>query len=130
MLTSSQILKLTLYGLALWLIAALLIKFGRPLGAFEGTMGVVSYLVAVPISILFVPIAGRIAGLEAHQLLSGATVSVVAAVLCDGIGLNWGSALYGGPGSSLAPAAGWLLWGVGVSLAYGFWRSQQALKPS
>ncbi len=125
MLSLSQIFKLALYGLVLWFIAALMIQFGRPLGFFEGIKGVAAYLVAIPISIWFVPVAVRVAGLEPNQVLPGITVSVVAAVLADGVGLNWGSALYGGPGASLASGAGWLLWGVGISLAYGFWQSQR-----
>lgn len=128
MLSQSQILKAALYGLVIWFAAAIVIKIGRPLGAFDGMIGVATYLLAVPVSVAFVPIGARIAGLDNRQILSGTTVSVVVAVLSDGIGLNWGSALYGGPGVSLAPAAGWLLWAVGISLAYAFWKTQQALK--
>ncbi len=111
-LSTRQVAVVTAWGVALWLAAALFIRWAGTTPLFgRGAATAVLFLSAAPIGWLAVGATRRIASLARGQIVPGVAVACAAAMLCDGIGFTW-TTLYGPQGANLVPPAAWLLWGV------------------
>lgn len=115
MLARSQLLKLVLVSLALWLAATLYIRL-FPSVMFDPVMGGLSYLTTFPFAWLSIVIIRAVARLDADQLIAGVNVVGTVAMMIDGAVLHWMPAIYGEGETVVRLGAAWLLWGYGISL--------------
>jgi hypothetical protein len=114
-----QTLILVVYGIVLWFLAAMLVRFLAPMGALDGWARVLTYSLVVPATLPAVLIARRLARLGVAQTGIGLAVVTAAATLCDGIALAWFPALYAAEEHLVLAGAAVILWGAGVGLALG-----------
>lgn len=115
-LSKSQIIKVSIMGVTLWFVAALMLRFFGPMGAFNGSAQVLTYALIVPGTLPFVFLVKRVAGLGDHQVAIGYAVATTAAMLCDGVALAWLPGLYGGSSELIAGSGAAILWGAGVGI--------------
>jgi len=120
-LRRNQVASLAALGVALWLLFALLIRYSIPMGLFGNTAAsALLFVAAIPLAWLMIRLCRRTASLTPEQLVPGVAIASAAALPCDGVALTWAPGLYGADAASILPAAAWLFWGVGVSLALAF----------
>jgi hypothetical protein len=106
-------------GAALWLAAALFIRWAGPMGAFRGAWVFVVYAAAIPATLPAIPMGRRAAGLPRDRVLAAVCVMCASALFLDGIALAGFRSLYGSDPAVILGGAAWILWGVGVALALG-----------
>jgi hypothetical protein len=117
-LSTRQISILAVLGGIFWFIAAMIVRFGGPLGILEGGLRVVTYAATIPLSWLFI-LSARLVGMPREQTFSGVAVMVLSAALLDGVALAWLPSLYGSDSAIVLGGAALILWGVGVGLVLG-----------
>jgi hypothetical protein len=115
-LTTKQHIILAFYGAFLWFVAAMLVRYVGPMGAFEGNALWITYILVIPGTIPALLIGKRIAGLSKPQMLGGVAIVTATAALLDGIALAWFPTLYGTDPWTVLTGAALILWGVGVGL--------------
>jgi hypothetical protein len=74
---------------------------------------------------MLVKVSVVVSKVDGKDLLNAVAIMVLTATLLDGIALTWFPGWYGLAPAGLLLAAAWLLWGVGLSLAIGYWTSRQ-----
>lgn len=119
-LHGQQLAGLAAFGVVLWFLAALLIRYAAPAGLFDGAATVRLYALTMPAAWLMVRLCGRLAALTPGQLVPGVGVGSLAGLLCDAVALTWTPGLYAADPARIVPAVAWLFWGVGASLACAF----------
>jgi hypothetical protein len=127
-LTARQFWILVIMGAILWFAAAMLIRIIGPMGVFEGSNRVWTYLLVIPGTLPFVMLVRRSAGLVASQHGIGMAIGTTAAVLLDGVALAWIPWLYADTVELVAAAGAVILWGAGVGMALGAlldWRQRR-----
>lgn len=117
-LSPRQVLILVAWGVLLWFMVALFIRWASPVLFERGAATALLFAAAALIAWATVWAKQRVASLRPDQLVAGAALASAAAMFCDGIALTW-SSLYGS-GTDLVPAAAWLLWGVAAILIAAF----------
>ena len=120
-LSASQLVRSAIVGAAVWLAAALLIRFVEPMGAFDQPMVALTYLLLVPGTVPVVLLLRAVAGLEKNQTGLGMAAGTAMATLLDGVALTWFPTLYG---DNPAAAGAAILFGAGVGLVLGFFMSR------
>jgi hypothetical protein len=106
-------------GAVFWLEALLFIRFGGESLFVNGNPRLLLLFVAsLPIAWILVKIGAVVGKVDGDDLLNAVTIMSLTALLLDGIALTWCQSWYGLAQSGLLLAAAWLLWGVGVSLAF------------
>jgi hypothetical protein len=118
-LTTTQMIILALYGAALWFLAAMIIRFVGPMGAFEGSAMAITFVLVVPGTIPAILFARKLAQLVPEQTAIGTTVITAAALLLDGIAHAWFPTLYGADPALHVDGAATIFWGAGVGLVLG-----------
>ncbi|WP_370402439.1 hypothetical protein [Sulfitobacter sp. JB4-11] len=119
-LTRKQLVFFIAFGVAGWLVAALLLRVLGPTGIYEGGLRVWVYALIIPGTMPFVWLAARLGKAQAGQLYPGFALSSGIATLCDGIALAWFPTLYGATVQLHAGAGGTILWGVGVGIVLAY----------
>ena len=104
------------FGIAGWLIAALLLRFLGPMGIYDGGARVLTYALIIPDTVPFIWLAAWLGGAREGQLFLGFSISTAMAMLCDGMALAWFPTLYGATVPLHAGAGGTILWGAGVGI--------------
>ncbi len=117
-LRSRQVVIVLAWGILLWFLAAVFIRYAPPVLFERGAATAFLFATVVPIAWVTIWATRRVASLGPDQLVAGVALGCAAAMFCDGIALTW-SALYGS-GKDLVPAAAWLLLGVGAILVAAF----------
>jgi Family of unknown function (DUF5367) len=113
-------------GMMFWFEALLFIRFGGESLFVNGNPWLRLWFVAsMPIAWVLIKISAVVGKIDGEDLLSAVAIMTLTALLLDGIALTWFQSWYGLTQSGLLLAAAWLLWGVGVSLAIGYWASRQ-----
>jgi hypothetical protein len=113
-------------GAVFWFEALLFIRLGGASLFVNGNPWLLLLFVAcIPIAWVLVKISAVVGKVGGDDLLSAVAIMALTALLLDGIALTWFQGWYGLGQSGLLLAAAWLLWGVGVSLAIGYWASHQ-----
>jgi hypothetical protein len=125
-LTSAQILSCLVQGAVVWLVFALLLRWMGPMGIYAGPLQVGMYLLVVPLTLPVLFQMERLAKLRRDQVFAGMAVGTMAAILLDGVALGFFPQLYGATVEMWAGAGALILWGGGVGLALGWWRTQRA----
>jgi hypothetical protein len=125
-LSGRQVMILSAYGLVLWFLAALAIRYGTPAGLFGRSANIVAYAVTAPGSFLLASSSARWAQLRPGQILAGVTVASVAGLGGDGVAIAWLPRLYGDDATAALPGIAWLSFGVAASLVWAFWLDRKA----
>lgn len=125
-LTNAQMLSCLVQGAVLWLVFALLLRWLGPMGIYEGPLKIGIYLAAIPLTVPVVFQLERLARLRRDQVFAGMAVGTTAAILLDGLALGFFPRLYGESVEMWAGAGALILWGGGVGLALGWWRTRAA----
>ena len=120
-LSRRQMTIIGVFGLTLWLAAALLLRAIGPMGVYDGTARVILYLAIIPGTYPALLLLRRLAGLADGQMVHAMAFGTAVAILMDGIALAWFPDLYGAGVDLHAGAGGTILWGGGVGLALAFW---------
>ena len=119
-LSARQVLIMMVSGVIVWFAAALLLHWLVPLGAFDGAMRVLTYLLVIPGTLPVLCGMIRLAGLSAAQVVPGFALGTGTALLCDGIAAAWFPGLYGATADHVRLAAAAVLWGAGVGIMLAF----------
>lgn len=115
-----------LLGITFWFEALLFIRLAGESLFVNGNPWLVLWFVAsIPIAWVLVKIGAVVGKIDGEDLLSAVAIMALTALLLDGIALTWFQGWYGLGQAGLLLASAWLLWGVGVSLAIGYWASRQ-----
>jgi hypothetical protein len=125
-LTPGQMAGCMGMGALLWLAAALLLRWLGPMGIYEDPLRILTYLLVIPGTWPFVLLIGRVAQLRRDQMFVGMAVGTMVAVLLDGVALAWFPGLYGDTVEIHAGAGAVILWGGGVGMALGWFRTRRA----
>lgn len=125
-LTISQTILLIGIGTALWLLAAIILRFIAPMGALEGTARLITYALVIPGTVPFVILTKMIVRLLPHQLFTGVAVATTTALLIDGVVIAGFPAVYGGALPQVTNCAAVILWGAGVGLVLAFVMNKEA----
>ena len=118
-LTARQASALIVIGIALWFVAAMLLRQIAPLGVFDGWARAMLYALVVPGTWPFVRLTQRLARLGTAQIVPGIAVVTAAALIADSIvfaGFPW---IYGAAEFHRDCAAA-VFWGAGVGLLLSF----------
>ena len=118
-LTVRQASALIVIGIALWFVAAMLLRQIAPLGVFDGWARAMLYALVVPGTWPFVRLTQRLARLGTAQIVPGIAVVTAAALIADSIvfaGFPW---IYGAAEFHRDCAAA-VFWGAGVGLLLSF----------
>jgi hypothetical protein len=124
-LTGGQMVSCLVQGAVLWLGFALLLRWLGPMGIYEGGLKAAIYLLAVPLSVPLVLQIEKLAKLRRDQVFAGMAVGTMAAILLDGLALGFFPRLYGETVEMWAGAGALILWGGGVGLLLGWWRTKR-----
>jgi hypothetical protein len=127
-LTISQTILLIGIGAALWLLAAIILRFIAPMGALESTARLITYALVIPGTVPFVILTKMIVKLLPHQLFTGVAVATTTALLIDGVVIAWFPAVYGGALPQVTNCAAVILWGAGVGLVLAFVMNKEVNK--
>jgi hypothetical protein len=118
-LSKSQIIFSIIYGVILWFLAAMIVRYIGPMGAFVGTALVITYALVIPGTVPFVIIGQHLMGLDKGQIASSIMITTATALLLDGIAFNFFRSLYGTDPAIIMAGAALILWGAGVGLVLG-----------
>lgn len=114
-----QAAALAAWGVFLWFVAALLIRWAPPVLFARGAWTALLFVAALPNAWLTIWVTRRLFSLRADQLVPAAALACAAAMFCDGVALTW-TTLYGPGTKDLVPVAALLLWGVAAILIAAF----------
>lgn len=115
-LTKIQILKMVVFGIIGWFVAALTVQYGGAIGLFEGIYRILLYVGIILAWLPFYQLIKNHLKLTKDQLVPAIAVGTSAAALCDGLAMPWASFLYGDSIQVAFWGAAWILWFVGVGL--------------
>lgn len=118
-LTTKQMIILALYGVMLWLLAAILVRTVGPMGALDGSARIITYALVIPGTIPAIWIGRAMAGLARDQTATALIVITATALLLDGIAHAWFPNLYGSDPALIVKGAAVIFWGAGVGLVLG-----------
>jgi hypothetical protein len=118
-LSKSQVIFSIIYGVILWFLAAMIVRYIGPMGAFVGHALLITYALVIPGTVPFVIIGQRLMGLDKGQIASAIMMITATALLLDGIAFNFFRSLYGTDPKIIMAGAALILWGAGVGLVLG-----------
>jgi hypothetical protein len=125
-LQSTDLILFCSLGAAFWLVFLLLIRFwGEYLFVDRNPWLPCLFVVSIPVAWVLVKIGMMIGKVEGERVLTTTVLMSLTAMLLDGIALTWFQHWYGLEPTQLLLVAAWLLWGVGVCLAFGYWESRR-----
>lgn len=118
-LSQKQVIISTIYGALLWFVAAMIVRYIGPMGAFEGEALVITYALVIPGTVPFLMLEQKLMGLAKGQLAGSVMVITATALLLDGLALNFFRGLYGNDRLIIMAGAALIMWGAGVGLVLG-----------
>jgi len=118
MMTTRQLVILTVYGIAFWFTAAICVKLGGSIGIFGKTASVFTFLISIFISWLSILLNIKIANLSSQQIVPGVCYGLMIATFFDSIFITWFSKLYGSEDEKIIMGAAWILWGVSFFIIF------------
>ncbi|WP_295617659.1 DUF5367 family protein [Chamaesiphon sp. GL140_3_metabinner_50] len=118
-------ISFVILGAIFWFEALLCIRLGGETLFVEGNPWLLLLFVAsIPVAGVLVKVSAVIGKVNRSNLFSAVAIMALTATLLDGVALTWFQGWYSLTQPGLLLAAGWLLWGVGVSLGVGYWASR------
>jgi hypothetical protein len=118
-LTNKQTMFSIIYGVVLWFLAAMMVRYLGPMGAFEGVALLITYALVIPGTVPFIWLGQRLMGLSTSQLSHAVVVITATALLLDGLAFNFFRSLYGSDLSTVMAGSALILWGAGIGLVLG-----------
>jgi hypothetical protein len=115
----AQVTFLVLYGAALWFLAAMIVQYVGPMGAFRGHAMLITYALVVPGTIPAILIGQKLARVSRSQTPVAVMIMTATALLLDGVAFSWFRTLYGTDPAVAMSGAAVILWGAGVGLVLG-----------
>jgi len=116
---SPRQLVIVVFGVVIWFAAAMFIRLALPRGWLNGgTATVAIFLLSLPVAAVSIEIVHRITQGKAGKLLQTASIISCVGLTLDGLAFVWASNLYTPDKASLVFGGAWLLWTVGMTLAY------------
>ena len=112
-LTAPQGIACAVWGAVLWFVAAMAVRYGVPMGLYEGGALAVLFVATVPATGVLVWSVRRVARLHVEQVVAGVAIAGAVATMLDGLGLAF-TDLYGTDRAGIVNGAAWILWGVGT----------------
>jgi len=113
-------------GTTFWFVALLFIRFWGDRLFINGNPWLIFlFMSSIPIAWVLVKASAIIGKVEGENVLKATALMSLTGLLLDGIALTWFQNWYGLEQTRLLLASAWLLWGVGVSLAVGYWESRR-----
>ena len=104
-------------GILVWFIGLICIRiFGPTLFAAGDPLLLALFAASVPGALVLIKFSAAVGKVQGHPLFSAVTLMCLTALLLDGVALTWFQPAYGLLSGSLALAAAWLLWDVGITL--------------
>jgi len=126
LLVSSKIFTFIFLGIVFWFSGAMTVKL---LGSLVFTHGnillFVAYILAFPISYIFLIISKLLGKINNSEILKAVVVMTFAATFFDGIVLTWYRNIYGNIFEHTHLGAAWILWAGGVALLLSFFMSKK-----
>lgn len=119
-LTQGQCMALVGTGIALWAVAAGLLRAIAPMGALEGSARLITYTLVIPGTFPFVVLTRKLIRLRQSQTAVGIAIVTGTALLIDGIVVGWFPQIYSEDVQHTANCAAAILWGAGMALVLGF----------
>ena len=113
-----QTATLAAYGVVLWFLAALAIRYGTPSGVFGPRANIPVYAATAAGCFALIWAASRSSRLPPGQMLPAIALVSLAALLCDGWAIAWWPSLYGAEPALLLPGIAWLSFAVGICLLW------------
>jgi Family of unknown function (DUF5367) len=121
---SIDIILFASLGAGFWLTFLLLIRFwGEYLFIDRNPWLLCLFILSIPLAWVLIKVSMTICKVEGEQVLTATVLMSLTAMLLDGIALTWFQNWYGLEPTKLLLVAAWLLWGVGICLAMGYWKS-------
>lgn len=118
-LTKPQTVFSVIYGVILWFLAAMMVRYLGPLGAFEGVALLITYALVIPGTVPFIWLGQRLIGLATLQLSNSVMVITATALMLDGLAFNFFRSLYGSDLATVMAGSALILWGAGIGLVLG-----------
>lgn len=112
-------------GIVLWIAVACLVRFLSGIGAFDGAVALLTYVLSIASAPLTVWLLQKLAKLHQAQLVPAAAIGTAAASLCDGVALKWLPSLYGASAEDALSGGALILWGVGWLFVFAYRKSIQ-----
>lgn len=125
-MTTGAMIRAALSGIVLWFMAALMIRFLYPVGAFDGAAQIITYALVIPGTLPFLMGTFLLLKTRPHNRAVTTAILVGTATLFDGAALAWFPSLYGPDLMSTAKAGSVILWGAGVGLWLGILMNKPA----
>lgn len=107
-------------AVALWFFAARFIKLAGARGAFSPGLRRVAVFAATPLAVAAL-VEGVVWALDtpADKVVESVALQTAVATMLDGLALAWAhGAVYSRDEATARAGGAWLLWGVGLGLAY------------
>jgi len=114
-LNSVKVTVLAAYGIALWYIAALMVRYGTAAGLYGRDANLFAYIAT---ALAFGPLIWAARRTARGLLLPAITIVSLAALLCDGLAITWWPTLYGPDAASSLPGIAWLSFAVACGLLW------------
>lgn len=128
---SMRELLLVVLGVVIWFIAAMFIRLALPQAWLNGGAAtVVVFLLSLPVAAVSIEAVHRVTRGEEGGLLRTASIISSVGLILDGLAFVWASTLYTTDMGSLAFGGAWLLWIVGMTLAYATFRPAPSRHPA
>ena len=126
---TSKISLFVALGAAFWLAAALIIRFcGTTVFTENNPKLILLYLLAIPITFVFLWVTKAISNLSYADLLKPVVVITLTATFLDSIALALFRQLYSQSFEVALHGAALILWGVGLGLLFAFYLDSRSPK--
>ncbi|MEZ4887822.1 MAG: DUF5367 family protein [Chitinophagales bacterium] len=114
---NSQTPLFVVLGAIFWFAAAMTIRLlGATVFSANNPYLIGMFVLAFPITCLFIFITMKVAKIKSSELLVPAAIMTYSATFLDAIALAWFGELYGETLEIRLYGATWILWGVGIGL--------------
>lgn len=125
-LTLCRFATLVALSLVVWFLVALFIRFRGPAGVFDGWRGVATYAATVLLTPGLNRVVRRAVGMGPEWATTVNSVAAITPPLLEGILMRLWPWFYGGDPAVIEAGAIWLLWAIGVGLAFSVQTQVQA----
>ena len=114
---NSKTLLYIILGIIFWFVAAMIVRFGGSAIFSEGNpLLLIMFLVAFPVTSVFLYITMKIGRLQQGELLKPIVIITVTAAALDGIAMTWFRQLYSNSFEVAFYGSAMILWGVSLGL--------------
>jgi hypothetical protein len=124
--SAGQVMLLLFFGAALWFIAAMLLRYVAPMGAYNDPTRLIMYALIIPGTVPFIWVCNKMARVPGEHFALGCAVILASAMLIDGIVLAWFSWIYSTKVEHVAGSGAVILWGAGVAQSLGLFLNQKS----